>query len=121
MSRLLDAIGALPNASEPVAGIVTGGQPTAAHIAALRAAGCEVVVDNRDPMEPRPFDEPAAVRAAGMEYVSVPIVHGAVTVDTMRHMHEAVKRLAGNAAYVLTAEELAQAEQRGREESPGSE
>jgi uncharacterized protein (TIGR01244 family) len=98
MSRLLDAIATVPNASEPIAGIVTGGQPGAAHVTALQAAGCQVILDNRDPMEPRPFDEPAAVRAAGMEYVNVPIVHGAVTVDTMKQMHEAVKKLAGRKA-----------------------
>jgi len=98
MSHLLDAIAAVPNAAEPIAGIVTGGQPGAADLAALHAAGCEVVVDNRDPMEPRPFDEPATVRAAGMEYVNIPIVHGAATVDTIRQMHEAVKQLAGKKA-----------------------
>ena len=91
MSSLLSAVQGLPNASEPIPGWVTGGQPTAAHVAALRAAGCEVILDNRDPMEPRPFDEPATVRAAGMEYVSIPIVHGAATVDTMQQMHGAVK------------------------------
>jgi protein tyrosine phosphatase (PTP) superfamily phosphohydrolase (DUF442 family) len=98
MSRLLDAIATVPNASEPIAGIVTGGQPGAADFTALRAAGCEVVVDNRDPMEPRPFDEPKAVLAAGMEYISIPIVHGAVTMDTMQQMHSAVKKLAGRKA-----------------------
>jgi len=98
MTALLAAVAGLPNASEPIPGWVTGGQPTAAHVAALRDAGCEVILDNRDPMEPRPFDEPRAVRAAGMEYVNVPLVHGAVTVDTMRQMHEAVKKLAGRKA-----------------------
>jgi len=98
MTTLLAAIAGLPNASEPIPGWVTGGQPTAAHVAALQAAGCQVILDNRDPMEPRPFDEPATVRAAGMEYVSIPIVHGAMTVDTMRQMHEAVKKLAGRKA-----------------------
>ena len=98
MSRLLDAIATVPNASEPIAGIVTGGQPGAADLTALHAAGSEVVVDNRDPMEPRPFDEPKAVRAAGMEYVNIPIVHGAASVETMQQMREAVKKLAGKKA-----------------------
>lgn len=88
----------LANASEPVAGWITGGQPTAQHVAALRAAGCQVILDNRDPMEPRPFDEPATVRAAGMEYISMPIVHGAVTVATMQQMHEVLKKLEGKKA-----------------------
>jgi protein tyrosine phosphatase (PTP) superfamily phosphohydrolase (DUF442 family) len=49
-------------------------------------------------MESRPFDEPAVVRAAGMEYISLPIVHGAVTIDTMKQMHETLKKLAGKKA-----------------------
>ncbi len=103
MTTLLAAIHGLPNASEPLPGWVTGGQPSAEQVAALKAAGCEVVVDNRDPMEPRPFDEPAAVRAAGMEYINIPIVHGAVTADTMQQMHAAARRLAGRKALLHCA------------------
>ena len=46
-------------------------------------------------MEPRAFDEPATVRAAGLEYISLPIVHGAVTAETMKRVHQALKKLAG--------------------------
>ena len=98
MSQLLNAIRGLPNAAEPLPGWVTGGQPTAEQLTAFKAAGGEVVLDNRDPMEFRPLDEPAAVRAAGMEYVSLPIVHGTVTLDTMKQMHDALKKLAGRKA-----------------------
>jgi len=95
MSALLNAFHGLPNAAEPVPGWVTGGQPTEQHLKAFKAAGGEVVLDNRDPMEPRPFDEPAVVRTTGLEYHSLPIVHGAVTTDTMKLMHEMAKRLEG--------------------------
>ena len=98
MSALLDAVAGLPNAAEPVSGWITGGQPTEQQIKAFKAAGGQVVVDNRDPMEPRPFDEPATVRGAGLEYINLPIVHGAVTTDTMKQMHETVKRLEGRKA-----------------------
>jgi len=97
-SALLAALAGLPNLAEPVPGWATGGQPTEQQIKAFKAAGGEVVLDNRDPMEPRPFDEPAAVRAAGLEYHSLPIVHGAVTLDTMKRMHEMAKRLQGRKA-----------------------
>jgi len=95
MSNLLASVAGLPNAAEPVSGWITGGQPTEPQLKAFKAAGGQVVLDNRDPMEPRPFDEPATVRAAGLEYISVPIVHGAVTTDTMKQMHEALKKLEG--------------------------
>lgn len=96
MSNLLDAIADVPNACEPLAGLVTGGQPTAAHIAALRAAGCEAVVDLRDPMEPRPVNEPAAVRAAGMEYVNIPVSGGTMTDATLARVRDAVSNLVGD-------------------------
>ena len=98
MSALLDSVAGLPNAAEPVSGWITGGQPSEQQLKAFKAAGGEVVVDNRDPMEPRPFDEPASARALGLQYVNLPIVHGAVTTETMRQMYAAVKRLEGKKA-----------------------
>ncbi len=97
-STLLAALAGLPNLAEPVPGWATGGQPTEQQIKAFKAAGGQVVVDNRDPMEPRPFDEPATVRVAGLEYISLPIVHGAVTTDTMKSMYQTLKRLEGKKA-----------------------
>ena len=98
MSKLLQAFAGLPNAAEPVPGWITGGQPTEQQIKAFQAAGGQVVLDNRDPMEPRPFDEPATVRAAGLEYISLPIVHGAVTTATMKQAHQTLQRLEGKKA-----------------------
>jgi len=95
MSTLLASLDGLPNAAEPVPGWVTGGQPSEQQVRDFKAAGGEVVVDNRDPMEPRPFDEPLVVRAAGLEYINLPIVHGAVTVETMKKVHDTLKKLAG--------------------------
>jgi len=98
MSKLLDAVAGLPNAAEPVAGWITGGQPTEQQLTAFKAAGGQVVVDNRDAMEPRPFDEPSVARALGVEYVHIPIVHGAVTTETMSQMHAKLKKLEGKKA-----------------------
>ena len=98
MSALLTAVAGLPNAAEPVPGWITGGQPSEQQLKAFKSAGGEVVLDNRDPMEPRPFDEPATARAAGLEYLNLPIVHGAVTTDTMKRMHQTLKKLDGKKA-----------------------
>ena len=75
MSQLLDAVASVLNAYEPVPGLVTGGQPLVEHLAALKHAGCEIVVDVRDPMEEQPIDAPAAVRAAGLDYLNIPVSH----------------------------------------------
>ena len=104
MSQLLDAIAGVANACEPIPGIVTGGQPAADHLAALKRAGCAVVIDIREPMEPQPFRTPDAVTAAGLEYRSIPIGHGAVSDATFTRMVDAVRELAGRkSAFVYCA------------------
>ena len=72
----LDAVRGVANACQVLPSIVTGGQPTAEQLDALAKAGGGIVLDIRDPMEPRPFDEPAHIRALGMEYVNVPVSSG---------------------------------------------
>jgi protein tyrosine phosphatase (PTP) superfamily phosphohydrolase (DUF442 family) len=90
MSRLLDAAAGVPNASEPVPGLVTGGQPAPAHLAALKAAGCQAVIDMRDPMEPRPYRVPDAVLATGLAYVSIPVPHDPGDDETLAAVRRAV-------------------------------
>jgi protein tyrosine phosphatase (PTP) superfamily phosphohydrolase (DUF442 family) len=94
MSQLLDAIDGVPNACEPLPGIVTGGQPTLDHLAALKRAGCDVVIDLREPMEPQPY-RPAAVTKAGLEYRNIPVGHGTVTDATFGQLLDAMRELAG--------------------------
>ena len=95
MSELLDAIAGVPNASEPIPGIVTGGQPTVEQLVALKRAGCAVAIDIREPMEPRPYRTPDAVTAAGLEYLNIPVGHGTVSDDTFARIVTAVRELAG--------------------------
>src|SRR3989440_4743726 len=95
MSHLRDAIAGLATACEPIPGVVTGGQPASEHLAARKRAGCAGVVDIREAMEPRPFRTPDAVVAAGLEYKSIPIGHGAVSDATFASFVAAVRELAG--------------------------
>ena len=95
MSQLLEAIAGVANACEPIPGVVTGGQPASEHLAALKRAGCAVVIDIREAMEPRPFRTPDAVVAAGLEYRSIPIGHGAVSDATFTSFVAAVRELSG--------------------------
>src|SRR3989441_9998137 len=95
MSQILDAIAGLPNAGEPIPGIVTGGQPAPEHLAALKRAGGAVVIDLRETMEPRPFKTPDAVVQAGLEYRNIPVGHGAVSDATFSRLVDAVRELAG--------------------------
>lgn len=93
VSTLLAAARGLINLHEPVPGIVTGGQPSAAQLAALKAAGCRVVLDIRDPMEPRPLRTPQDIEALGLEYVNIPVGHGGLPPETFGRVRDALQRV----------------------------
>jgi protein tyrosine phosphatase (PTP) superfamily phosphohydrolase (DUF442 family) len=92
MSSPMQALGGVPNACQLLPTVVTGGQPSAAHLAAFKAAGGEVVLDLRDPMEPRPLDEAATIGALGMEYVNVPVGPGTLTDATLERVLGALRQ-----------------------------
>ena len=83
MTTPLQALAGVPNACQLLPAVVTGGQPTAANLAAFKAAGGQTVLDLRDPMEPRPLDEAAHARSLGLEYVVVPVTPGTMTDQTL--------------------------------------
>lgn len=103
MSSLLTALGGVVNASEPLPHLVTGGQPGPKHLAALKAAGNAVVLDIRDPMEPRSFDEPTLVKQLGMEYINVSVRHGALDDATMDAVLEVLRKYSGRPMLVHCA------------------
>ena len=78
-----EAAAGIANACQALPNIVTGGQPSAGHLQALKDAGGQIVLDLRDPMEPRAFDEPALVQQVGMEYINVPVSAATVNDATM--------------------------------------
>ena len=91
MSQLSDALAGIPNAHEPVPGVITGGQPTRAQLEAFQAAGGRLVIDVRDPMEQRPFDEPAVARELGLTYVNVPVSPDATSDEKMNALLETLR------------------------------
>jgi protein tyrosine phosphatase (PTP) superfamily phosphohydrolase (DUF442 family) len=82
----LQAIADVPNACQLFPNLLTGGQPQASTLEALRAAGGGVILDLREPMEPRPIDEPALTRQLGMEYVNVPVGGGTLSDKTLERI-----------------------------------
>lgn len=60
-------------AGQPLPDVATAGQPTEDDLRRLAEAGWRTVLDLRRPGEERGYDEAAAARAAGMEYVNVPV------------------------------------------------
>jgi protein tyrosine phosphatase (PTP) superfamily phosphohydrolase (DUF442 family) len=92
MSQLLDAIQGVPNACEPLPGLVAGGQPQPLHVAALKRAGCEVLLDIRETMESRPV-RADDIKAAGLEYINIPVGHSRGSDATLARIRETVKQL----------------------------
>jgi protein tyrosine phosphatase (PTP) superfamily phosphohydrolase (DUF442 family) len=86
MPTLLEAIRGVANAYQPLSGLVTGGQPGTSQLEAMKAAGVSVVLDLREPMEPRPIDEPAKVAQLSMEYVNVPVSGGRLDDTTLERI-----------------------------------
>ena len=68
----------LPYGSCPLPDVAGAGQLDAAQVRDAAAAGVRTVIDLRPTYEPHGFDEAAAVREAGMDYVNIP-----VTPDTL--------------------------------------
>jgi protein tyrosine phosphatase (PTP) superfamily phosphohydrolase (DUF442 family) len=83
MASLLAALAGVPNGSQPLPHLLTSGQPGPQQLQVLKDAGVEVILDIRDPMEPRPFDEPELVRELGMRYVNVSVRQDALDDATM--------------------------------------
>ena len=81
----------LPNGHMPVNGILTAGQPRADQFASLAAEGIGTVIDLRPPGEPRGFDEPAAARAAGMEYHNISVVAATLAAGDFDRVRELLR------------------------------
>ncbi len=60
-------------------GFCTGAQPRPEHFAMLKSRGVKTVLNLRVPTEHRADEEKAAVEAAGMTYVNIPVNYGEPT------------------------------------------
>jgi protein tyrosine phosphatase (PTP) superfamily phosphohydrolase (DUF442 family) len=77
------AVSGVANACQILPHVITGGQPNAPQLRALKEAGGGIVLDIRDPMESRPVDEATLVRQLGLEYVNVPVRAGSLDDATL--------------------------------------
>jgi protein tyrosine phosphatase (PTP) superfamily phosphohydrolase (DUF442 family) len=94
MTSAFQAISGVANACQILPNVITGGQPNAAQLQAFKDAGGGIVLDLRDPMEPRPVEESAMVRELGMQYINVPVRAGSLDDATLERILD-VLRTAG--------------------------
>jgi protein tyrosine phosphatase (PTP) superfamily phosphohydrolase (DUF442 family) len=92
MSNPFQALSGVPNACQILPNVITGGQPSAQQLRALKEGGGEIVLDIRDPMEARPVDEASLVRELGMEYVNIPVRAGSLDDDTLERILAVLRR-----------------------------
>lgn len=100
MPTTFQALEHVPNACQLLPAVVTGGQPTTADLEAFRDTGGGIVLDLRDPMEPRPLDEPATAERLGLEYVVVPVATGTMTDATLERIHETLRQAGDRPVFV---------------------
>ncbi len=99
MTNPLEALQGVVNACLVTPALVTGGQPEARHLDALAAGGGGLVLDIRDPMEPRNFDEPDHARRIGLEYVNVPVTPGTLTDETIERVLGVLRSAGGRTVF----------------------
>ena len=78
-ATVVSLLGGTTNAACPLPGVGTGGQPDSAGLARLASSGFRTVIDLRMPEEPRGFDEPGVAKAAGLEYLALPVSPATLT------------------------------------------
>jgi len=98
-AEALAALAGIPNACEALPHVITGGQPSADQLQKFRDAGGAVVLDIRDPMEPRPFDEPGCAAKLGMAYRNVPISPGATGDARMEQILAVLREFSGKTIF----------------------
>jgi len=81
----------LPNGMAPLPGVATAGLPRAEDFAAFARAGYRTVVDVCTPGEPRGYDEAAVVRAAGLEYVTIPFTRTTLGAEHIDEFHRVMR------------------------------
>ena len=92
----------VPNARIPIAGVLSGGQPTPDQIAAAGAAGYKTVINLRPDAEKGFEWEAAAVKAASMTYVSIPVAGATgLTKDNVIRLDAALKAAVANGPVLL--------------------
>ena len=100
MTTTFQALERVPNACQILPNVVTGGQPSTADLEAFRDSGGGIVLDLRDPMEPRPLDEPATAARLGLEFVVVPVSGGTLSDATLERIHGILREAGDKPVFV---------------------
>lgn len=90
MPKPIEALQGVANVNQALPNVVTSGQPGPEQFRALKEAGIEVVIDTRDPMEPRGYDQQALMDELGFDYRVIAVTQGTLTDETLHRVTEAM-------------------------------
>ena len=103
MASPIESLRGVPNANQVSPTVVTGGQPSAAHFRALKESGVEVILDIRDPMEPRGFDQQALMEELGFDYRNIVVTDAHLTDETLEAVTGVMRESEGRQTLVHCA------------------
>jgi protein tyrosine phosphatase (PTP) superfamily phosphohydrolase (DUF442 family) len=94
------AFAGVANACQLLPTVVTGGQPGAQNFQAFAGSGGGIVLDLRDPMEPRPIDEAPLARHLGLDYRNVPVGPGTIDDPTIERILSVLREAGERTVFV---------------------
>lgn len=100
MPTTFQSLEGVPNACQLLPNVITGGQPSSTDLQSFRDSGGGLVLDLRDPMEPRSLDEPATAQRLGLEYVVIPVSAGTMNDATLERVHEVLRQAGERPVFV---------------------
>jgi protein tyrosine phosphatase (PTP) superfamily phosphohydrolase (DUF442 family) len=103
MPTPITALAGVANANQASPTVITGGQPSAAHFRALKEAGVEVVLDIRDPMEPRGYDEAELLNRLGLDYITIVVTDAHLSDTTLDAITDVMRKSEGRSTLVHCA------------------
>ena len=92
MTSSIEALQGVVNAYQALPKVLTGGQPNPDHFRALKEAGVVVILDIRDPMEPRGFDQQALMEELGFEYIVIVVSDFTMTDETLDQIRSVMQQ-----------------------------
>lgn len=93
-AELADKMGptyGITNATFPMPGVMTSGQPTGEQLQLLAEEGYHTIIDLRPAEEPHGFDEPAAAKDNGLAYVNIPVTPATLDQATIDRFLDAMR------------------------------
>ena len=101
MPTTFQSLEGVPNACQLLPNVITGGQPSSTDLQSFRDSGGGIVLDLRDPMEPRSLDKRPPPRATrDWDARVIPVSAGTMNDATLERVHEVLRQAGERPVFV---------------------